>query len=343
MKTLVVGAGAIGGVIASRLIDSGRAIVVATRDHASASALRERGLHVTGRGGHSHVPLEAAASLSACLDRETFDLIILATKAAEAIELARTVGAALSAGGTLLTLQNGGVAFEIAEQTGEQTTLGGISNIGAVMHAPGVYEQRNEGHLLLGELPGGLSPRAREICAYLSGALDVRLTSSFTGCVWSKLLINCSVTTLGAIGGTTMRRYVDDPDCLRLFLGVYRETLGIASAGGVRPERMLIDPIPPVSNNKADDHAALRAWTESVLKWYGDVKPSMLQDLERGRATEIAYINGYAARTAARLGLPSPLNTAIVSMVESLSTGRRMPSMDALRSLAEHPELSRYE
>ncbi|MEM9083151.1 MAG: 2-dehydropantoate 2-reductase, partial [Planctomycetota bacterium] len=310
MKTLVVGAGAIGGVIASRLIAAGQVASVATRDRSAAEKLRQTGLRVTGIGGETHALVKGIAPLEDYLGTGDFDLVILATKAAEAIAISSKITTTLRGEGTLLPLQNGGVAFEISEQTGGHATLGGLSNIGATMHTPGVYEQRNGGHLLLGELVGGSSLRADRVGAYLADAIDVRVTTNFSGCVWSKLLVNCSVTTLGAVSGVTMRQYVQDPDCRRFLLAVYRETLGIALACGAHPERLLIDPNPVALTDEIDDGTAIQAWMNSVLDGYGDIKPSMLQDLERGRVTEIAHINGYVTRVAVSLGMPAPLNAS---------------------------------
>lgn len=87
-----------------------------------------------------------------------FDLIVLATKAHDAIEVASKLSGLLEPGGTLLPIQNGGVPQMVGDRLGE-CVLGGLSNLGATMTEPGIYEQRNAGHLLIGELAGGESGR----------------------------------------------------------------------------------------------------------------------------------------------------------------------------------------
>ena len=71
------------------------------------------------------------------------------------------------------------------------------------------------------------------------------MTDDIEGAVWSKLLINCSVTTLGAIAGCTMREYLVWPEGRRLFGLAYDEALAVALAAGVRPRRMVVEPVPP--------------------------------------------------------------------------------------------------
>jgi 2-dehydropantoate 2-reductase len=123
----------------------------------------------------------------------------LATKAQDAIDVAPSVVRLLAPGGTLLPLQNGRVPQMLASRLGDECVLGGLSNLGATMLRPGNYEQRNAGYLLIGELGGGESERSERVRQWLSRAVNVRVTPNLQGAVWSKLLPNCSVTTIGAI------------------------------------------------------------------------------------------------------------------------------------------------
>jgi 2-dehydropantoate 2-reductase len=228
-----------------------------------------------------------------------------------------------------LPIQNGGVSQVLAEQLGGGCVLGGLSNLGATMASPGVYEQRNAGHLLVGELAGGTSERAERVQQWLGRAIEVRVTPNFRGAVWSKLLLNCSVTTLGAIAGTTMREYIAWPEGRELFDRTYDEALSVAFASGARPERMLVEPVPPAPRDGRGP-GARDAWLEEIVRSYGDLKPSMLQDFERGRTTEVEYINGYVVRLGRHLGVPTPVNAAIVEAVGAITRGEAAPAPSLL-------------
>ena len=94
----------------------------------------------------------------------------------------------LAPGGVMLPIQNGGVARVLADGLGEDRILGGFSNLGATMVEPGVYEQKNAGHLVIGELAGGVSERIDRVARTLGRAIEVKASSNISGAIWSKLL-----------------------------------------------------------------------------------------------------------------------------------------------------------
>lgn len=331
MRTLIVGVGALGGVIGARLLNAGANVSLATRDDESANRLRASGLRVSGVGGAVAVPrLTTVAAVDAYRAGARFDLILVATKAQDAIDPAPGLADLLSETGVLLPIQNGGVSQLLDERIPGGCVLAGLSNLGATMLSPGIYEQRNAGHLLIGEIGGGQSERAERVRSWLGRAVDVRVSHNMTGAIWSKLLLNCSVTTLGAIAGLTMREYMKEHQALDVFEATYNEALSVALATGVRPERMLVEPIPPGWAAAAARNAAYEAWLLEIMRNYGDVKPSMLQDFERGRATEIDFINGYVVDLGVARGISTPVNGAVVETVRAITRGDLAPHPDLL-------------
>jgi 2-dehydropantoate 2-reductase len=320
-RTLVVGAGALGGLIATRLAANGTPVWLSVREEAQARTLTAGGLSVTGVGGDAFFEAPPAATLA---DYETggaggFDFIVLATKAHAALEIGPRAAALLRPEGVLLPLQNGGVSERLIERLGTGGLVGAVSNLGATMHGPGRYEQRNAGHFLIGEVRGGATARAERVQRWLR-PVEARVTGNLPGAIWSKLLINCAVTTLGAVAGLTMREYLRHPAGRLLFERTYAEALAVAVASGIRLETMLVEPVPPTGD------AAYDGWLRRVLGAYGDLKPSMLQDFERGKLTEVEFINGYVVDVGRRVGVATPANQAIVAAVQAISTERRQPS-----------------
>jgi 2-dehydropantoate 2-reductase len=266
---------------------------------------------------------------------EAFDLIVLATKAQDAIDVAPSLMPLLAPGGTLLPIQNGGVAQMLASRLGDECVLGGLSNLTGTMLRPGKYEQSNAGYLLIGELNGGESGRSEEVRQWLSRAINVKATPNIQGAVWSKLLLNCSVTTIGAIAGLTMRAYIDQPGGRELFYRTYGEALSVALTIGVRLEKMVVDPIPPGWNGRSISGEACDLWLLEILNSYGDAKASMLQDFERERTTEIDFINGYVVDTARQSGINTPVNAAIVEAVHAITRGQSVPDPTHLRQILQ--------
>jgi 2-dehydropantoate 2-reductase len=286
-----VGIGALGGTIATRALSARMPVWLATRTAKSARELRLSGLRVSGIGGDAAAEAIRVAAIEEYEKADQFDLILLATKAHDALEIAPFLSSLLLPGGTLLPIQNGSVSQILGDRLGDNVVLGGLSNLGATMVKPGMYEQRNAGNLLIGELTGDLSDRVKTIAQALSGAIETRLTPNLRGALWAKLLLNCSVTTIGAIAAQTMRQYMIS------FAGKEVYWCG-------------------------QDHDA---WIDQILAAYGDLKPSMLQDFELGRRTEIDFINGYVVQLGTQIGIPIAMNAAMADMVHQIEQGQIQP------------------
>jgi len=102
------------------------------------------------------------------------------------------------------------------------------------------------------------------------------------------------------------------PEGRELFNRTYDEALSVALATGAQPETMLVEPIPPGWHADGVASEGRDTWITKILMAYGDVTPSMLQDIRRGRRTEIEFINGYVVNMARQFGLDAPINATIV-------------------------------
>src|SRR5215469_10445257 len=318
MQILIVGIGALGGTIAARAIRTGLPVRLAARNTDSAEALRRSGLRVSGIGGEVRADAIDVAAVEDYGKGDQFDVILLATKAQDALEIAPHVVGLLAPQGVILPIQNGGVARVLADRLGEDKILGGFSNLGATMVKPGVYEQKNAGHLLIGELAGGVSERVERVARALGRAIEVTVSSNLTGALCSQ----------------TMRQYMETEAGKKVFRRTYEEALSVALAIGTRLERLAVDPIPPgwPSNFAAEAH--YESWVEAVIAFYGDIKPSMLQDLERGRKTEVDFINGYVVTLGHASGVPVHMNATITDLVHQIERGVLQPTRDRMNDLA---------
>ncbi len=122
-----------------------------------------------------------------------------------------------------------------------------------------------------------------------------------------------------------MRQYIASSTGKEVFRRTYDEALSVALASGTRPERMIVEPIP------GEDYGA---WIEQVIAGYGDAKPSMLQDFEKGRRTEIDFINGYVAQVGEEIGVPVPMNAAVTEIVHRIEQGQLQPAPARLDELS---------
>ena len=132
-----------------------------------------------------------------------------------------------------------------------------------------------------------------------------------------------------------MRAYIDRREGRELFRSTYDESLSVALASGVRPEKMLVDPMPPGWDGRNSSGEAYSLWLREILTGYGDAKASMLQDFERRRTTEIAFINGYVVDTGRQFGVSTPVNAAIVETVHAITCGQSSPNPNHLQQILQ--------
>ena len=106
---------------------------------------------------------------------------------------------------------------------------------------------------------------------------------------------------------------------------------------GSRLERLTVDPIPPGWLNNSGAAEDFDSWVKAVIDFYGDIKSSMLQDLERGRKTEIDFINCYVVALGHASGMPVSMNAAIIDLVHQIERGDLQPTRGRMNELADQP------
>jgi 2-dehydropantoate 2-reductase len=337
-RVLIVGAGGIGGVVGSLLCSSDAELTVVTTNVKIAQALRERGFRLrgdmAGRGGKPHAVL-ASPPTSA-----DFDWVLLAVQPPQVESAARAALGALAARGQIVCFQNGLCEERVARLTGVERVVGGVVAWGASMLEPGVYERTSAGGFSVGVLPGGDGSRLQELSRLLEVVGPVTLTDNLAGVRFSKLAINCAVSTLGTLGGDRLGALLRLRFVRRLALEIVTEAVQVARAEGVQLEKVSgtvdLDWLALADGERtkgsmslATKHALLLA----VGTRYRRMRSSMLSALERGREPAVDFLNGEVVERAARHGLPVPVNTRARELVWAIARGERSSSRGLLREL----------
>ena len=193
----------------------------------------------------------------------------------------------------------------------------GGSNVG-----PGELIRDSEGGYVVGELDGTVSDRALELARELEPIGPSRVTGNVRGMIWTKLQVNSTFTGLSAVSGLRYGGVAEQgPDAV---FALWEEGLTVARAQHLRLERMHdVDP-------EAFDAAALAR----MMGPMANVRPSMLQDLDAGRGTEVDVVNGGVAAKGRKLGIPTPHNDAVVALVHAMERGERAPDPKFLREIS---------
>lgn len=336
-----MGCGAVGGVLAGGLLRAGRDLTVVTHNAAITQALHADGLRLTTPAGRLAVPAERLVGTGALGSRIVhtdlvtvdgpFDIVLLAMKATGVEQAARAVGPLLAADGYAVTLQNGIVEDRVAAILGHRRVIGALVGWGATMDAPGVYQMTSRGDTVIGELDGPPTDRVETLKTTLEVATPTTVSTNILGALWSKLCINCVITTLGAVTGQILGQMLRRAAIRRLGLAIVSEVIDVADAAGVTLEpvagtldlhRLYLPPHRRAGGFKPDlvpKHAIMAI----VGMKFRRLKSSMLQSLERGRRPEIDFMNGYVVTRGAELGVNTPLNAALTTMVNEIAQGAR--------------------
>ncbi len=332
-RILMMGCGAVGGVLAAGLLGAGYDVTIVTRNQAISSAVTSNGLHLVTPAGRR--TLAVAICADTCPDlaatQGAFDMVLLSMKATDVLQAAIEVAPLLSERGYVVTLQNGIVEDSVAAAIGRDRVIGAIVGWGATMHRPGIYEMTSRGETVIGELDGEISDRVVQLREVLSAAAPTSVSNNIPGVLWSKLAINCAITTLGAITGETLGALLKRRVVRNLALAIVSEVLDTAAAWEValEPVAGTLD----LTRLYVRPERRRRGWKLTQVPQhllmcaigfrFRHLRSSMLQSLERGRIPEIDFLNGYVIARAQDKGIRVPINLAITTMVHEIAAGER--------------------
>ncbi|MEZ4390067.1 MAG: 2-dehydropantoate 2-reductase [Polyangiales bacterium] len=344
-RVLVVGCGGIGGITAAHLHQHltplGGAVVGFTTNEVIAAAVTEQGYRLAGADGARTVRGRCVTSLVG--EPEPFDVVVLATQPPQVEDAARGALPWLAPEGVMLVLQNGLCEARIARIAGVERVVGAVVGWGAAMPEPGRYERTAAGGFTLGRIDGVDDPRLRAVASALECIGPVTITSNLAGARWSKLAINCTVSTLGTLGGERLGVLMRSLTVRRLALRIMTEVVRVAAAEGVRLEKVsgtldldwlaLTDAEIAAAGSASlvAKHATLLA----VGARFRRMRSSMLAAIERGRPPAVDFLNGEVVDRGARLGVPTPVNAAARELVHAIARGERRSSRETIRALAE--------
>ena len=286
MKICIVGAGAVGGFLGTRLARAGADVAVLARG-ATASALRAHGWRLQTREGLLTEPARVAET---ALVLGAQDLVIVAVKGPSLAGVATAIGPLLGPGTAILSAMNGipwwffhgfgkahpGFKLRSVDPEGRiEQALPARSVVGCVVHAscstpePGLAFHHVGNRLIIGEPAGAATPRTNEIAGRLRDAgFEVEVSVCIQRDIWYKLWGNMTMNPVSALTGATMDRILDDELVNGFCLAVMREAAAIGAKIGC-----------PIGESGEDRNA--------VTRKLGAVKTSMLQDVEAHRQVEI--------------------------------------------------------
>ena len=322
-KILVIGAGAIGGITAAFLTRGGFPVQLVTKYTEPAEQISMRGLQISGARGEFIQKIPAVATLRE-VDGQ-FNWIFIATKATDMLQVAKEIYPFLSPSGRVVSLQNGICEDALGEIVGRERTIGCVVGWGATMHQPGEVEMTSTGEFVIGRLDGELKPELEFLADALGEVVPTLKTQNIYGHLYSKLIINSCITTLGALTGLTLGKLLARRRIRQIFIRIMKEGVDVANALQIKVEPFAgkLDYYRFFKNPGLSGQLYRHLFIILLGIKYRRLKSSSLQSLERGKPTEIDYFNGYIAARGKETGVDTPVNDILTRMVKEIEHKKR--------------------
>jgi len=333
----IVGAGAIGCVVGGLLTKAGHDVTLIDQWPEHIEAMKRHGLRLSGTCGEHTIPVKALHIHEVQSLREPFDAVFIAVKAYDtewATQLAIT--RLKTPGGFVVDFQNGMNDERVAAVAGRERTLGCVITIAAGLYEPGHAMRTDSGAVgfKIGELDGSDSPRARDLVRIMNVVAPAKATTNLWGERWSKLAVNCMANPLAGLSGLGSAEVRAEPEPRRIAIQIAAEVIRVGRASGFE-----VEPIWGVDAQRFVDAAegrgleAAEADMAASTKHLSGGRPSFLQDVLKGRRTEIDHLNGYVSEQGRKVGVKTPVNDAVVELFHSYGVGTLKPDPKNLEPL----------
>jgi 2-dehydropantoate 2-reductase len=302
MKIGVIGAGAMGSVIGGLLAKGGNEVTLIDVWKQAVDSINASGLKIEDKTGAVETIKLRATDQPASAG--VMDLVLVFVKCYHTESAVRNALSMIGPDTVVLSLQNGwGNGPRIAKIVGEEKLLLGVCYHSATVAGPGHVQHVGKGMTFVGELSGKMTERlARVGRTFNEAGIEVTTTPVVLKEIWSKLALNVCTLPTSALLRFHAPQLVQHEAMLDLMRDLLREVIAVAKA----------------QNIPLDFDERWEAITGLLKRCAPNAKSSMLQDVEKGRVTEIDVINGAITEAGQRLGIPTPYSDAMVKLIKSL-------------------------
>jgi 2-dehydropantoate 2-reductase len=300
-RVAVIGAGAVGGYFGGMLARAGEPVVMVGRAP-FVETVKKDGLVLDTVKFKETVRVEATTELAAARGA---DIVLFCVKTTDTAETSRALVPLLSADAIVVSMQNGVDNVEQIRNASGIEALGAVVYVAASVTQPGTVKHVGRGDLVVGPR----NARTERVSALFERAgVPCRISDNIEGDLWTKLVWNCALNAVSALGRAKYGQITASNDARKVVEDAVYEVLAVAHAANIHP--------PGLEDPKA---ALAGAW--KIAAQMSEALSSTGQDMNRGKRTEIESLNGYISRRGAQLGVPTPVNHTLYTLVK-LAEGR---------------------
>jgi 2-dehydropantoate 2-reductase len=346
-RIAIVGAGAVGGYVGAHMTKAGEDVVLIDAWSAHVEAMRQSGLTVTAMQPQAEVSTKVRAlhigDVPQLAWERPVDIAFIAVKSYDTEWATALILPYLAPDGCVVSLQNSINEDRVAAVAGWPRTLGcSVSLHAAELVAPGRVARHSplgsggKIGLRVGEVHGRVTPRAQAVAAALSHADTAGVTTNLWGDRWSKLTVNAMRNGVSAFTGMSGKQRDTDPRArnLSIRLGSSSVRVGLAMGLALEPVSGLdLDVLARAEGDPDAMQQVIDMMLTVVQSRNDEQRPSMGQDILKGRRTETDWINGLVARRGAEVGVDASLHARVNALIKRVESGELKPSPALLEGL----------
>lgn len=334
MRTAIYGAGSLGTILGAYITKNGGFIDLINRNKAHIEALRTNGARITGTVSFT----QGVTALTPDEMTGTYDIIFLLTKQQHNRDVVTFLKPFLADDGVIVTMQNGIPEMLVGEIVGNERVIGCTVAWGATMKSGGECELTSAPDSLTFSI-GTLTPQRHKYFGEVKRLLEmmgrVDIDDNFIGTRWSKLLINAAFSGMSAVLGCTFGEAAGNRQSRRIVQRIIKECIDVCAASGIRIEPVQGKDIVRLLDYSNPVKKAISFFIIPIaIRKHARLKASMLQDIEKGKLTEVDAINGVVSEAGRKCGVPTPMNDAVVNIIHRIESGELRPEMQNLQYFA---------
>jgi len=326
MRSILIGAGQVGGIIGGRLARAGHDVILCDADSEHVQAIRAKGLRVDLPGDSFTVKPQIL------LPSEVFgkfDLVLIAVRSESTQDVLSAMAGHMTEDAVVVSLQNGMNLPLVANSVGADRAIGAVVRMRSIKVAPGHVRTHQNGYLYIGHIHGQRTAQLAALHALLDPVIPTKIADNMYGVMWSKLTFT-SMRMLSWIADATMPAIWQDEANRRLFAQFITEVVRVGEAASARLEKLAeYDP-----NDFHPSHSLERrmAAVEEMARTWKDEKETG-GGLKRGEKTEVDGIIGAVIREGERAGVATPLCRATLKVYMEVENRQRSIGMQNYQEL----------
>ncbi len=338
MKIVVVGPGAIGCAVAASISQENTKVFLLGRERHK-EYFKKNPVVYKSYSGDLSSKVEGITLDDLKNGNVVPDAIFITLKANPTLAFVQDIQDSLPKDTPIISLQNGFVAQDIFDKTKFENVFPCVIGFNVLLEDTGVAVQTTDGDIIVGKLTLDLSPeKGKEIPEFIINALSkivpTSISDNIVSDVWMKVMINCTINPICAIGNFALGEIPSDVSGLTLALWTWKELIHVVDALGIKLNPFQGRLFPEMLYNyDLISFGIARTVVSRMTKENKDAIVSMLQDVRNNKETEIDFLNGKVVELGKELNVKMPVNEILIDTVKKLEKGELKPSKGLIKKL----------